>query len=81
MNAYDHSEYRRPMRDKEPRPQDLAANQTHKDRMEQQTAEDGRQQRPWQVGFMLRFALHFAFYGWVAWWLLGKPEIPIRWLQ
>ncbi len=81
MNTYDHSKHRRPMRDKDARPQNSAAIQMRKDRMEQQTAEDGRQQRPWQVGFMLRFVLHLVFYGWVAFWLLGQPEIPIRWLQ
>lgn len=37
--------------------------------------------RGWQLGFLLRFTLHVAFYGWVAWLVLGKPESPIRWLQ
>lgn len=81
MTGYDHHDYRRDIeRMDAKRREELAAYREaiRRDRPEPEAMpSDGR----WQAGFLFRFFFQLAFWSWLIWWLLGMPQIPIKWLQ
>lgn len=81
MNDYDHHDYRREIERMDLQRREESA--AHRAAVKRDVPEPdaARSDGSWQVSFLLRVVLHLAFYGWVAWFLLGKPEIPIKWLQ
>ena len=81
MNPYDHHDYREEMQRKDAaRRQDLAAWRTSL-RGKPPDPEAAPDNGPWQLGFLFRFFFQLAFWSWLIWWLLGMPQIPIKWLQ
>ena len=81
MTAYDHHDFRRDMQNLDAQRREQSAERRSEMHRKLPAAEAGRSDGPWQLRFLLRFTLQLAFWGWIAWWLVGMPQIPIKWLQ
>ncbi len=81
MNPYDHHDYRRDIEKIDARRREAAAERRSALQRKLPEPEAMPGDRRWQGGFLLRFSFQLAFWSWLIWWLLGMPQIPIKWLQ
>lgn len=81
MNDYDHHDYRREIDRMDVQRREESAAYRAAINRDPPNPDTARSDGSWQVSFLLRFALQFAFWSWLIWWLAGMPQIPIKWLQ